>query len=169
MPTIGSMGWMRPGRIGRTLPVLRITRRVFTLVALAGVALAGGDVPAQQVPGFRVVVHPDSPVEALSADELSRMFLKRSTRWNDDTPVRAVDQLGDAPVREAFSQAVHGRSARAIVAHWQQQIFSGRAVPPPELASDDEVTSYVSTHPGAIGYVSSGGDVQEVKVVEIRR
>jgi hypothetical protein len=97
------------------------------------------------------------------------MFLKRSTRWNDDTPVRAVDQPGDTPVRQAFSQAVHGRSAKAVVAHWQQQIFSGRSVPPPELASDELVTSYVSTHPGAVGYVSPRANVREVKVVEVRR
>jgi hypothetical protein len=83
--------------------------------------------------------------------------------------VRAVDQPGDTPVRQAFSQAVHGRSAKAIVAYWQQQIFSGRAVPPPEFASDELVTTYVSTHPGAIGYVSPGASVREVKVVEVRR
>lgn len=163
------MRTMRTMRTKRTRRAVRIARGVLTLVALAGATLAGGGATAQQVPEFRVVVHPDSPIEALSVDELSKMFLKRSTRWNDDTPVRVVDQPGDKPVREAFSRAVHGRSAKAIVAHWQQQIFSGRAVPPPELASDDLVTSYVSVHPGAIGYVSPGTSVRDVKVVEVRR
>lgn len=163
------MRTMRTMRTRRTAHVVRAVRRALTLVALAGVTLAGGGATAQQAPDFRVVVHPDSPVDAISVDELSKMLLKRSTRWNDDTPVRAVDQPGNAPVREAFSQAVHGRSAKAIVAHWQQQIFSGRAVPPPELASDELVIGYVSTHPGAVGYVSPGTDVREVKVLEVRR
>lgn len=160
---------MRTMRIRRAPRVLRIVRGALTLVALAGVTLAGGGATAQQAPEFRVVVHPNSPIDAVSVDELSKMFLKRSTRWNDNTPVRAVDQSRDKPVREAFSQAVHGRSAKAIVAHWQQQIFSGRAVPPPELTSDELVTSYVSVHPGAVGYVSPGASVRDVKVVEVRR
>jgi ABC-type phosphate transport system substrate-binding protein len=131
--------------------------------------VTGGGATAQEAPDYRVVVHPNSLVDALTADEISKMFLKRSTRWSDDTPVKAVDQPGYGPVSEAFSRAVHGRSAKAIVAHWQQQIFSGRAVPPPELAGDELVTEYVSAHPGAIGYVSPGTDVREVKVVEVRR
>lgn len=38
----------------------------------------------------------------------------------------------------------------------QQQIFSGRATPPAELASDAEVIAFVARTPGAIGYVSAG-------------
>jgi ABC-type phosphate transport system substrate-binding protein len=152
-----------------TRRVLRAVRRTLTLVALAGLTLSGGDATAQQALGFRVVVHADSPVDTLLADELSKMFLKRSTRWSDDTPVRPVDQPGHAPVREAFSRAVHERAAKAIVAHWQQQIFSGRAVPPLELAGDELVVSYVAVNPGAIGYVSPGASVRGVKIVEIRR
>lgn len=161
--------FMRSGRAVRPPRILRTVRRALTLLTLAGVTLAGGGATAQQAPDYRVVVHLDSPIDSLSVDDLSKMFLKRSTRWSDDSPVKAVDQPGGAPVREAFSQAVHGRSAKAIVAHWQQQIFSGRAVPPPELASDELVTSYVSTNPGAIGYVSSGANVRDVKVVEVLR
>lgn len=152
----------------RVVRTVRRTLRLGTLVALAGLVLAGGGATAQQAADFRVVVHPDNPVDALTADELSEMFLKRSTRWSDDTPVRPVDQPSHAPVREAFSRAVHERAAKAIVAHWQQQIFSGRAVPPLELASDELVVSYVTVNPGAIGYVSRGANLRGVKVVEIR-
>lgn len=166
---MGTMQTTPTGRVTRrVVRTVRRTLRLGTLVALAGLTLAGGGATAQQAADFRVVVHPDSPLDTLSADELSRMFLKRSTRWSDDTPVRPVNQPGHAPVREAFSRAVHGRSAKAIVAHWQQQIFSGRAVPPLELSSDEFVTSYVSENPGAIGYVSPGASMRNVKVVQVR-
>ena len=51
----------------------------------------------------------------------------------------------------------HGRwpyRAAAIVAFWQQQIFSGRDVPPAEKASEKDVIAYVKDHEGAVGYVS---------------
>jgi len=35
-------------------------------------------------------------------------------------------------IRVAFSKSVHGKSVGAVRAFWQQQIFSGRDVPPPE-------------------------------------
>jgi hypothetical protein len=103
-------------------------RAALALAALAGLSVTGGGATAQEAPDYRVVVHPNSLVDALTADEISKMFLKRST-----------------------------------------QIFSGRAVPPPELHSDELVTSYVSANPGAIGYVSPGTDVREIRVVEVRR
>lgn len=65
-----------------------------------------------------------------------------------------MDQEG-AAIRESFSRVIHGRSANQIAAYWQQQIFSGRNIPPEQRSSDDEVIAYVSSTPGAIGYVST--------------
>ena len=48
-----------------------------------------------------------------------------------------------------------GRSVSAVRAYWQQQIFSGRNVPPVERPSDAEVLTFVKEHPNAIGYVSA--------------
>jgi hypothetical protein len=55
-----------------------------------------------------------------------------------------------------------------VRSYWQQLIFSGRDVPPPELDSDADVVKYVSKHAGAIGYVSGNGDLAGVKVVIVK-
>jgi hypothetical protein len=55
-----------------------------------------------------------------------------------------------------FAQHVHRRPASALAAYWQQQIFSGRAVPPPERSTDREIVDYVSATTDAIGYVAPG-------------
>jgi hypothetical protein len=56
----------------------------------------------------------------------------------------------------------------AVRAFWQQQIFSGRDVPPPELASDKEVMEFVKQHAGAVGYMSPttplGAGVKSIQV-----
>lgn len=148
---------------------MRTVLRGLSLAALAGLVFGVGGVRAQQPEGFRVVVHPDNPVTVLTADELSNLYFKRTTRWEDGTRALPVDQPGDSPTREVFSRAVHGRSARAMVAHWQQQIFSGRGVPPTQLADDRAVLEYVAGNRGAVGYVSPGAALRGVKTVEVRR
>ncbi len=51
---------------------------------------------------------------------------------------------------------------------WQQQIFSGKDVPPEKKKSDAEVIEFVSANPGAIGYVSVSASLGDgVKAVSV--
>ena len=116
--------------------------------------------------GFRIVAHPSNGSSRLSREFLTRAFLKKVTRWGDGEAIRPVDLPPGSGTRRAFSESVLNRSVAAVRAYWQQRIFSGRDVPPPELASDDEVLSYVRKTPGAIGYVSAAASTAEVRVIE---
>lgn len=140
------------------------------LVAFATVAGAAGTPTA--APGisapFLIVLHPANPATSLDRRFLSDAFLKRTTRWPGDELVRPVDLASDSPVRRAFTDAVLKRSVSAVKSYWQQQIFSGRDVPPPELDSDEQVLRYVSTHAGAIGYVSGTARVDGVRVAQLK-
>jgi hypothetical protein len=62
---------------------------------------------------------------------------------------------------------LHKRTASAIDAYWQQQIFSGRGVPPPVLPNDDAVVEYVRKTPGAVGYVSLSTPAEGLRVIRI--
>jgi hypothetical protein len=52
--------------------------------------------------------------------------------------------------------------------YWQQRIFSGRDLPPPELDSDEAVVSYVLSHRGALGYVSGAAKLDKAKPVAVQ-
>jgi TonB family protein len=108
---------------------------------------------AQQ--GFVIVVNVGNADADLTVDQLSRMFQKKTTRWPSGGSVVPVDLPEHSPVREAFTQAIHGRTVTAIKAYWQSQIFSGRRVPPVEEATDADVLAFVGAEPNAIGYVSA--------------
>jgi ABC-type phosphate transport system substrate-binding protein len=123
---------------------------------------------AESPPEFRVIVHPDNPSTALSRDFLIDAFLKRTTRWSDGETIRPVDQRVDSAVRRRFSDSVLQRSVAAVKSYWQQRIFSGRDLPPPELDSDDKVVSYVLKHRGALGYVSGTAKLERAKVVAVQ-
>lgn len=148
------------------------TSRVwFALLALAVVAVLWVPATTSAQSGsrtaFRVVVHPDNPVDALTQAELSRLFLKKVTTWPEGGKVEPVDQIDAAPVRSAFSSAIHGRQVSAIKAYWNKVIFSGRGLPPPELEGDREIVAFVRSHPRGIGYVSSGTDTSALKVLRV--
>jgi hypothetical protein len=44
----------------------------------------------------------------------------------------------------------------AIASYWQQQIFAGKDVPPPEQATEADVLAFVRDNAGAVGYVAAG-------------
>lgn len=131
------------------------------------VGLLSSNAPAQNTGHFLVIVSPNIRVTSLSKKELSRYFLKKSTNWPNDGRVVVVDQLPNAPVRSAFSMAIHGRTVSAIKAYWTQAVFSGRGVPPREKSSDKEVVKFISSNSGAVGYVSVGADIGKTKIITV--
>ena len=143
-------------------------RRIFgtlLLLALAAPVAAQGPAPA---PGYVVIVHPRNPVTSLDRKQVGRIFLKKVTRWSDDEVVRPVDASVRSPTRRRFSQDVLSRSVAAVKSYWQQLVFSGRGIPPPELDSDEAIVSYVLKHRGAIGYVSSTTNLNGARIVGVR-
>ncbi|MCL4818703.1 MAG: phosphate ABC transporter substrate-binding protein [Vicinamibacteria bacterium] len=135
------------------------------VLALAALAALPAATAASQGPGYRVVVHPQNTTPSLSRSELTRLFMKKITAWPDGKTVVPVDQERVAPVRQAFSSAVHMKDSDAVAAHWQVLVFSGRDTPPRTLRSDDEVVAFVRENPGAVGYVSEGASLAGVRVV----
>lgn len=119
-------------------------------------------------PEFIVIVHPDNPLDSIDAKELSRIFLKKLERWPDGREIMALDLNPDVPARQAFSETVHGRNVASIQSYWQRQIFSGKAVPPVQFSSENDVIAVVADTPFAVGYVSASAALEgRVKVLEL--
>jgi ABC-type phosphate transport system substrate-binding protein len=119
-------------------------------------------------PPYRVIVHPRNSISSLERAFIADAFLKKTTRWRDDGAILPVDLGSGSSTRRKFTEDVLNRSVAAVRSYWQQLIFSGRDIPPPELDSEDEVVRYVAKHPGAIGYVSGSGDIAGTKVIAVR-
>lgn len=137
-------------------------KRIFIAVAALAVMAAKGE--AQ---GYQVIAHPAAGVSEISAAELSKVFLKKSSKLPSGEAAKPVDLPPASKVRDAFSKDVHGRGASQVESYWQQQIFAGKDVPPDTKASDADVVAFVSSTPGAIGYVAAGAAVAGVKVVKV--
>jgi hypothetical protein len=146
-------------------------RRRFVALGLAALLACGVSrttAHAETHPEFKVIVDPQSRYLAVSREFLENAFLKKTTRWEDGELIRPVDLRADAETRKKFSQRVLKRSVAAVRSYWQQRIFSGRGVPPPELDTDEAVVAYVLSHRGAVGYVSGNATVHNAKVLAVR-
>jgi ABC-type phosphate transport system substrate-binding protein len=146
-------------------------RRPFPLLvflpALNLLAVTGGKVVEPPAVPFLVIVHSSNAETSLTKSEVSHLFLRKVTKWKDGHSVLPIDLVEGSPIRRSFSRAVHGRDVPAIKNYWQQQIFSGRGVPPREMDSEEEVVRLVAQTPGAIGYVSTATALRNVKIVKI--
>ncbi len=159
-------------RRSRKSRIWRGRRACIALVAIVAFAALEASIGplarADDAALFRVIVHPDNPARSIGRESLADAFLKTSTRWDDGETIRVVDQRAGSSVRKAFSESVLKRSVAAVRSYWQQRIFSGRDVPPPELDSDDAVIDYVLGHRGGVGYVSPAAKLREAKVLVVR-
>lgn len=138
------------------------------LLAASGAFLLAPHLEAQEKARYQVIVHAANPVSSLTRDQLSRYFLKKTTAWEDGRTVAPADLFEASPVRVALSRDIHRKSVAAIKSYWQQRIFSGSELPPPEFETDSDVVAYVRAHPGAIAYVSAGAELGGVKAVQVR-
>lgn len=141
---------------------LRIPAALLLVVSI--VALVA---PAQAAEKYKLIVHPSNPTTSVSRELVARYFLKKTTAWPSGKVIAVADQTKDSPVREAFSREVLKKTLAEVTAYWQQQVFSGSAVPPVEKKGNAAVVAFVEANEAAIGYVAADASVGAAKVIEI--
>ncbi len=142
--------------------------RVLILASVLALSALWVRPAAAQNEGFAVIVNANNPVTVLTRQQVAEMFMKQTRQWGQGGDVHPVDQPAVAPVRDAFSRFIHGKPASAVASWWGQQMFSGRAVPPPQRPNDRGINAFVREDVGAIGYVNPGTAEPGVKVLHIQ-
>lgn len=135
-----------------TVPIIAVL-----LILIARLASAAGD--------YVVIVNKTSSIAKLKRREVAQIFLKKTAKVNG-VDVVPVDLPQTSAVRAEFTKVLLEKSVSSINAYWQQQIFSGKSVPPAELSEDDAV-AFVRANAGAISYVSPQKVSAGVKQVEV--
>ena len=142
------------------------------LVLLALLVLARvATVSAQgRTPTYQIIVHPHNDQLSVDRQFVADAFLKKISTWPTGEVLRPADLVSSSAVRRSFSEEVLHRSVPDVKGYWQQRIFSGRDVPPPEFDTDEDVIKYVLKYEGAVGYVSANAhlDRDGPRVVAVR-
>lgn len=131
-------------------------------------ALAAPRARAESSGAYVLVVHPANPAREVERSFVAQAFLKKATHWPSGVPIQPVDLDQKSSVRRRWSDEVLNRSVEAVKSYWQQMIFSGRSLPPPEVNNDEQVIDFVVHRVGSIGYVSADANLHGAHVLTLR-
>lgn len=124
---------------------------------LLNVSLAAADV--------LVIVNSGNPLQAMTLDEINRIFLKKTKRFENGVNAEPIALAEGTKQRAAFNQNILQRDEQQLKYYWSRKMFSGGDRPPPTVASENDVITVVAEKPGGIGYVSTPPKDNRVKVV----
>ena len=124
---------------------------------LLSVSWAGADV--------LVIVNSSNTLQALTLDDINRIFLKKTKRFENGVNAEPIALAEGTKQRNAFNQKILQRDEQQLKYYWSRKMFSGGDRPPPTVASENDVITVVAEKPGGIGYVTTPPKDSRVKVV----
>ena len=113
--------------------------------------------------GVAVIAHP-SVGDGATEKDIKKVFMGKKSELAG-TSVTPVDQKEGSAVRNAFYDHLIGMSSDEVKAYRTEMLFTGKATPPKEVADDAAVKLFVSSTPGAIGYIDESKVDASVKVL----
>ena len=136
---------------------MHINKFITTLSLLAATGLAqAGDV---------VVIVNKANDNSVDKTLVAKIYTGESKVWAGGGAINAIDLTDDNPGRASFANDFVGKSPGSLKSLWTQNVFTGKAVPPKAMASDEDVKKAVAANKGAIGYIKASSADDTVKVV----
>lgn len=135
------------------------------LITILGCCLALLALPSAASQDLYVVVNKQNPLKALTKQQLTDLFMGRSPYFPSGAAVLKLDAPGSSSLRQQFYHALVNMSLPEVNAYWARLMFSGRATPPMQVASENDMLQLISQNPNAIGYIPAGAMNEEVKVL----
>lgn len=136
---------------------IRFKLLLIALFASLSANVAGADVV--------VVVSANSQITGLDANQISDIFLGRTSTLPNGGQVVPIDLMEGSSTRDEFYAKLTGNSAAKIKAHWSKIIFTGRGLPPKAVLSASEVKHRLAENPNAISYIDQAMVDGSVRVI----
>lgn len=122
---------------------------------------AGSSVMAEVV----VVANKSASLTHLNVDQVKSIFLKKTDKLPDGTPVVVMDLPRGNEIRNEFYRKTVKKTSKQLKAYWAKRIFAGRGVPNEIQSSESAVKRWISRDVSHIGYISAGAVDGSVKVL----
>jgi ABC-type phosphate transport system substrate-binding protein len=147
---------------GRRLVVMKSVST--SALALLVLLLIPMQIKAEEVV---IIANKNVPVASLGSKDIKEIFLGKKINWeNDEKIIFAVQDRTDAS--DTFLKTYVRKNAYDYDVFWKKQVFTGKGKAPPSFSTDQELVQFIARTPSAIGYVSSGTDTGNVKIIPVR-
>lgn len=100
-----------------------------------------------------IVVNAKTTTAALTARDVSDLYLGRTRNLPNGQSIVAVDHPSASASRARFYKALTGKAITDINAYWARLLFTGQSSPPQPLSDSNAVIESIKANPGLIGYV----------------
>lgn len=118
--------------------------------------------------GLAIVVNPKNPTANLSLAQLRAIFLSERRWWPNRHRIILSSMGRGTPERQAVLRVIYKMDDRALDHYFLYQSFKGEApTPPATLRSAADIKKFVSSTPGAVGYVRASEVDNTVKVLRV--
>jgi ABC-type phosphate transport system substrate-binding protein len=137
-------------------------KSVFARVLLTGLACLSLASAAADVV---VVAGSGSGIGPLTREQVTELFLGKSSSLPGGGKAALIDQPESSPLRDAFYSRVTGKSASQAKSTWAKLSFTGKGIPPVEGSGNDDVKKQVAGNRSMLGYIDKSAVDGSVKVV----
>ncbi|MEJ2591153.1 MAG: hypothetical protein P8178_07110 [Candidatus Thiodiazotropha sp.] len=117
---------------------------------------------------MEIIANPKGATEYLDVSTLRGIFGMRLSRWPDGTPIRVFVLPDDNPVHAKFTKRILNTYPHQLRRNWDRLVFSGTGNAPIQVESEREMLDRIRTIPGSIGYIESGKESANVRVIKIQ-
>ena len=103
---------------------------------------------------------------SLGIEELKKIYLGKMKSFpsGEKVEVYALDSSNETT--EEFQKKVLNKSNSQYKSYWSKLVFTGKGIPPKELANASEIIEQVAKNINAIGFVETSQVTGDVTVVE---
>ncbi|WP_240615599.1 hypothetical protein [Alteromonas facilis] len=140
---------------------LKKLTHIYLLACVVSLCLLGKGYGSDLV----VVVNKNSAVEELTKKEVIDIYMGRYVSFPNGEPAKPIDFPANSEIKQRFYQMLVNQDERKIKSYWSRLLFSGRAKPPIETDSSDEVVTLLSTEYSGLAYVERELVTPEMRIV----
>lgn len=138
-----------------------------SIAMAAGLSLAA-TVPAPRAAPVAIVVHPDTPVDNVTFDELRRIFLGEQQFWDGKTRVTLLVRPPRSSERAVILDRVYEMNEGQFRQYWIAKLFRAEVSSGPKIVySNESALELVAAIPGAITFMDASVPTGSVKVLRI--
>ena len=113
--------------------------------------------------GDIVVIVNKSNTNTVDKDTVAKIYKGHFKNWPSGGEVADLTLPDDNPETGKFCNDIIGKSLSHMKQVWSQMMFSGQALPPKQVASDEEMKKTVNGNVNAIGFIKASSLDDSVK------
>jgi len=112
-----------------------------------------------------IIANKNVSEDSISKVEVKNIFLGKTVKWADKSNISFV--ILKNGIHKDFLKEYIKRSSSQYKNYWKKMVFTGKGSQPRAFETEKELIQYVAETDGAVGYISKGTEMINVKTINV--